>query len=120
MTEADGGKLVDWQVIHAATGGNPALLRELIEIFLTEVPKHLSDIDEAIRQQAADDLRRHAHTIKGCLRYFGETPAGECARQLESMGKEQRFEGAADRLTELRGEVQRLVPELQNYLGTLP
>ena len=115
MTEADKARLIDWQAGLAATAGSPSLLCELIEIFLQEYPKHLAGIAEAIDDRSAKEMRRFAHTLKGCLRYFGESKASALASELETMGAGELFDGADLLLAELRTEVARLLPEMQEF-----
>ena len=116
MTEADKQSLVDWEVGLAATGGKPALLCELIDIFFSEYPEYLVGIREATDQRCGADLRRFAHTLKGCLRYFGESRAATLARELESAGGDECFDDADRLFAELCAEIERLRPELQHYI----
>ena len=115
MTEADNGSLIDWQVGLAATGGRHQLLCELIDIFFSEYPQQLSGIRDAIEDRSGKELRRFAHTLKGCLRYFGDSKAARLAKELEAMGLDENFDNATGLLEELRAEVGRLVPELQDF-----
>src|SRR5262249_18481156 len=62
------------------------LLSDLARIFLTESPRLIGDIEEAIEQTDAPLLRRAAHTIKGGLRLFGAETAYEVAARLEGLG----------------------------------
>ena len=118
MTEAEKEQLINWQVGLAATGGSQSLLCELIEIFLIEYPKQLAGIAEALGKGSGKEVRLFAHTLKGSLRFFGESRASTLTSELETMGLGDRLEGADGLLAELRLEVARLPPELQNYLDT--
>lgn len=116
MKEAEGEKLIDWQAGLDATGGNEQLLAELIEIFFEEYPKLLTGIRDAIDRGAAKDLQRFAHTLKGSLRYFGDTAAGRLAYELEGMGSSGAFDTAPALLEQLTPAVERLLPELREYV----
>ncbi|MBP88725.1 MAG: hypothetical protein CMJ64_18765 [Planctomycetaceae bacterium] len=116
MTEPEKARLIDWQVGLDATGGNQALLCELITIFFDEYPKQLAGIREAIESRSGKELRRFAHTLKGCLRYFGDSKAGSLASDLEVMAADDIFDNGSGLLEDLRLEVERLLPELREYL----
>lgn len=116
MSDSEGDKLIDWEAGHVATGGNKKLLAELIEIFFEEYPKLLAGIRAGIDDRSAKDLRRYAHTLKGSLRYFGETHAGALSGELEVMGEHSSFEAAQPLLEKLEPEIDRLLPELQAFL----
>ena len=116
MTEADKESLIDWEVGLAATGGKPSVLCELIEIFFAEYPKELAEIRRAIDERSSQDVRLFAHTLKGCLRYFGESRAVTVAIELEAAGVQEMFDRASDLLPELHSEIALLIPELEEYI----
>jgi len=116
MSEPQREKLDDCEAGLVATGGSEALLSELIEIFLEECPKVLAGIRTAVDDRSAKDLRRHAHTLRGSLRYFGETQAGVLSAELEAMGEEGSFDFAGPVLKTLEREIDRLLPELQKFV----
>jgi CheY-like chemotaxis protein len=69
-------------------GGNLALFRELVEVFIADSEPLLSEIAEAIRRQDASRLERAAHTLKGMLRFFDAPAATDAAARLEELGHE--------------------------------
>ncbi len=107
---------IDWELALGAVGDSHELLVELIGIYFEECPKLLDGINAAMASHVSKDLQRHAHTLKGCLRYFGDTEAGRLAYELETLGREDRSEGAVEILARLRVALDLLVPELQAYV----
>lgn len=120
-----GGDTIDWQIALDAVDGRRVLLAELIEIFFEEYPKLLSEIETAIEAESSLNLQRSAHTLKGCLRYFGESRAARLAKQLEDHGRDQKqheeqgqpttFDGCHDVLVELHAATETLIPELKRF-----
>jgi CheY-like chemotaxis protein len=99
-----------------STGGDPALLRELISVFLGEVPGWMRDLDQAIQRGHADEVQRLAHTIKGAVDSCGASRAYDAAMLLERMGRDGELgEGQAAYAT-LSRELGRVRPELVAYL----
>ena len=86
MTEqqASAEEVIDWAVALENTGGDEALLLELIGPFLEEAQKHLSDMHFALSTQDCVLLNRAAHTLKGSLRIVGASSAMLLAEELES------------------------------------
>ncbi len=107
---------VDWKHARDAVGGDLGLLLEVIEIFFAEHPKLMAGIESSIESEACVKLRQFAHSLKGCLRYFGETQAVELALDLEIMGRDEQIERAAAVFGELRTEVDSLLPELKAFV----
>ena len=60
-------------------------LRVLIEATLEEAPRMMAAVRAAVDAQDATRLRLSAHTLKGAMRYFGETPAYQEAFHLENL-----------------------------------
>ncbi|MEO8495076.1 MAG: Hpt domain-containing protein [Planctomycetota bacterium] len=106
---------VNWNYARDVVGDSDELLLELIEIFFEEYPKLMTGIQSSITSGSPDKLRLSAHTLKGTLRYFGETQAGELAFALEVMGRDKQMEGAAEVYGKLQPELDTIVPELRAY-----
>ena len=80
--------VINWSVALVNAGGDEALLLELINIFLEEVTKHLTDIHRALNEQDYVLLNRAAHTLKGSSRIFLASTLMERAQQLEYQFRE--------------------------------
>jgi len=114
MGTSDGTK-IDWAVAMEAVGGNEQLLAELIEIFFQEYPKLVGAIQTSIESKVALDLQRAAHTLKGSLRYFGESDAGHIALELETMGRDGDFANATATVQRLQSAAAPLLPQLRDF-----
>ena len=68
--QADG--VIDHAALLAGVDGNRRLLRELVRVFLADCPRHLVEIEEAIRLRDAGALERAAHTLNSGWRSWGE------------------------------------------------
>ncbi len=77
--------VVDWDQTLRELEGNTPVLRILIEATLEEAPRLMASIRAAIDAQDATRLRISAHTLKGALRYFGDTRAYQEAFCLENL-----------------------------------
>jgi HPt (histidine-containing phosphotransfer) domain-containing protein len=92
------------------------VLRILIEATLEEAPRLMASIRAAIDAQDATRLRISAHTLKGALRYFGDTRAYQAAFYLENLAREGSFSTAAETLRQLDPAVAEVVRCMQDRL----
>jgi len=104
--------VVDKEVALARTGGDMPLLRELVELFLSECSGLMAEIHRGITEGDALKLRRAAHTLKGSVGNFGAARAVDAALKLESMGRQGELAGALEAYTRLEFEMSRLKPVL--------
>jgi HPt (histidine-containing phosphotransfer) domain-containing protein len=106
--------IFDKQVALTRVGGDEELLRELIEVFLGDCPKWLSDLRKAAAAGSAVDLRRAAHTIKGAVGYFGADDASLAADRLQELGRAGDVAAAVAVVTDLEHSLERLTAALKD------
>jgi two-component system sensor histidine kinase/response regulator len=83
-------------------GGDEDLLNEMVEIFLSDSPKLLGRMEQALSLGDSSKLELAAHSLKGELQYLGVIEAIGQAQQLEIAGRDGELEGAEDLLASLR------------------
>ena len=111
--ESDAGIPIDWQVARNFTGGDDALLDELIEMFPEESEKHLEAIRIAIEHGDASSLTRSAHTLKSSARFFGAATLAAHALEMETLGESSSTAEAEARLLDLQTETSRVIAALK-------
>jgi PAS domain S-box-containing protein len=89
-------------------GDDAELLRELIDMFLGEIPGWMAALAAAVRDGNAEQVKRLAHTIKGAVGTFGAAPAWEAALRVETLGREGRLADVGPAWQELQAAVGRL------------
>jgi two-component system sensor histidine kinase/response regulator len=100
-----------------STGGDRALLKELIGVFLSEAPGWMRELEGAIQRGDAALVQRLAHTIKGAVDSCGASRAYDAAMLLERMGRGGDLRRAREGYATLDGELDRVRPELLAYLA---
>ena len=111
-TMSRGRAILDRRQILDRMGDDMELLKEVVDLFISDYPRLLKDIREAIPQGDAETLHGAAHALKGSLGTFAPEAASQAAFKLESMGRNQDFSGAREALMELEREVELVVEEL--------
>jgi protein-histidine pros-kinase len=71
--------------ILARLDGDCQLLADLCDLSLTELPRMLNSLTEAVRNEDANAVHRAAHRLKGSLSVFGAGPHIEASQALEEM-----------------------------------
>src|SRR4051812_7322684 len=93
-------------------GNDPALAREVLQMFIEDCPQRLAGIRAAVERGDADALRTAAHTLKGSAGYLAAAHVTDAAVLLEGIGREGRIADARAGLEQLEAAVARLMPEI--------
>ncbi|HEV3443019.1 MAG TPA: response regulator, partial [Gemmataceae bacterium] len=101
---------VDLHTTLARLDGDAVLLRELVEIFLVNAPRHLQALRDALTCADMQRLASTAHTLKGMLSYF------DCQRASATLVHLDQHSRAGD-LTACQDAVTTLELQLQPVLG---
>ena len=88
--------------------GGTTLLGQVIDAFLAESPRLLTEMEDAVHPQDATQLRRAAHTLKSNGATLGATVLTELCRELEQLAGDGRFERAESLVGRIRSETVRV------------
>jgi signal transduction histidine kinase/DNA-binding response OmpR family regulator len=118
-TPAAGAKLtaVDRAAALEAAGGDPELLKQVVESFLGECPQLLTAVRAAAAAGDGPGLHRAAHTLKGAVNMFGARAAWDRAQRLEIMGRHDDLAQAAETCDALEGDLERVRQDLAALLA---
>src|SRR5207248_982370 len=109
VTIAANGRAALAALDRERVGGDRQLLSEISRLFVEDAPRHLDAIARAIERREPESLRRAAHGLKGAAANFDASAVVAAARELEEIGSTAQFERAADALTALHAETDRLL-----------
>ncbi|MBW2193655.1 MAG: response regulator, partial [Deltaproteobacteria bacterium] len=90
--------------------------KEIVDMFISDYPSMMTNIQEAIALADGEKLHRAAHSIKGMLRNFQAEAAAQIAMDLEKMGQDGTFEDAARTYKTLDAELNKLESALLGML----
>jgi HPt (histidine-containing phosphotransfer) domain-containing protein len=101
-------RVLDVKATLENLGGDPELLREILDYFLEMAPQQLDDLQAAVtaRDVAAVDLQ--AHSMKGGSANVGAVQLSATARELEMLAKAGSLEGSEQLVAAMREELQAL------------
>jgi HPt (histidine-containing phosphotransfer) domain-containing protein len=107
--------VLDVEGTLARLGGDRQLFSELAQMLLEDAPPLFDRLKDAVTARDAEQVRKHAHAIKGLLVGCGGNRAAQAAQFLENAGQQQSLEEAPALLANLRGELNLLVEALTAY-----
>jgi len=105
------------EVILARIGGDRALLKELVELFLEEASGMLAGLRRALEEGDAGKLEQAAHLLRGSASNFGPGAVPRAALVLEEMGRSGVLDGAPARLAELDRALEDLSRDLKAMIA---
>ena len=93
---------MDQGPIQSDFNGDPEM-RELIDLFVSQMPAKADKLSDLFHGQQIDDLKRLAHQLKGAAGGYGFGIISEAAAQLEQSIK------AEEELDQVRTQVDQLI-----------
>ncbi len=97
---------VDMEGIREIAEGDIEFERELIESFLSDSEEQIRQLDHALFEQNAEEVRLRAHTLKGSSANVGAKRLKELAYRMEKLGFGKELAGAPDLFAELKDAFQ--------------
>jgi HPt (histidine-containing phosphotransfer) domain-containing protein len=98
----------DRRALLERVGGDHALFRKLIGLFLAECPRLVARIEAALAAGNAAEVSRAAHALKGAVGNFEFPPALEAALSLETLAAGGDLASAPPALTRLQNTLDQL------------
>ncbi len=107
---ADDGSPIDMialEELRAKMGADaPELMADLIQTFLQDTPKLLTDMQQALKIGDLDGLYRAAHSLKASSATFGAGAITDQCETLEELGSAGVMDGAAEALACLENQYE--------------
>ncbi len=100
--------------------GNRKTVDSIIERFRTDAPEQLAKIREGVREQDASAVAAAAHRLRGSLLIFRAREAARLAECLETCGRHGDLSAAAPFVSQLSGELERVLEHLQAAIAAVP
>jgi CheY-like chemotaxis protein len=108
---------IDTASALARVEGDIELLKEVVALFLKELPELVTNLREAITARDGSAIERAAHNLKGSVGNFAAQPAFEAALKLEVLGRNGSLSEAEPAYCELEKEIERLKSAMANLIG---
>jgi HPt (histidine-containing phosphotransfer) domain-containing protein len=106
--------------LRNSTPGNDALIDELIDLFVADLPKRLGAIAHAVERADAPALALQAHALRGGAANFGASRLDELCAKIEEAGVRGRFAETPAMLEEVTRESARVRDTLLTFKSQQP
>jgi CheY-like chemotaxis protein len=116
---ADDSSIVDLACL-ADAASTPEKLRHIIGLYLRHTKDRLEELKTAVKENSASDVYAIAHKCLGSSRSCGMTAIVPALSELQSMGKADDLNGAAEQYNAAEAAFQKLTPFLDLYVERLP
>ncbi|MCK6553832.1 Hpt domain-containing protein [Candidatus Binatia bacterium] len=112
--------VVDAADIKARFDEDPDLMREIIDLFLTDYRERLTALQAALDRNDAGDLCLQAHSLKGSAGAIGASQVAASAATLESLARAGALADAGPACQAVRQQLDRIAPLLGALLAADP
>lgn len=102
--------------LNGLIAGDLDLLRELVQLYDSDWPMIMGQIQKALERGDAGEIELMAHRLKGMVRNFFAYSVAELAGAIEDMGRRKSLSEIPGRLPLLEEELKALGRELQDDL----
>ena len=109
----------DSKTLSVTLSGDNAIIREVINIFLKEMPARMRELEQAIKKQQGNDAARLAHTIKGSAANIGGKKVSAVTVKVEAACKAGNWPAAEALMPQLKKEFESLDLAMHEFLKTL-
>lgn len=100
--------------------GGAEIMAELIVLFLEDSPARINQLQSCLTEHDADGLQHVAHTLKSGAAHVGAMRLSALCKELESLGRVNRLNDAAEKVAQLAAEYKRVEQALINMQQTQP
>jgi PAS domain S-box-containing protein len=111
---------LDRASLLAQVGDDEEFLGQVIQVFLQDSSRLMTEMRQAIAEGNGARLERCAHSLKGAASLFAVPGVCGAAQELESRGRSGQLAGAAEVYGRLEHELARLMPALADLLTSSP
>jgi CheY-like chemotaxis protein/HPt (histidine-containing phosphotransfer) domain-containing protein len=110
---------VDLDRLTEMGGTDPAGIRELVELYLTQTKGQLNELASAAAKGAAKELERVAHKAAGASATCGMTAIVPLLRELEKLGRENHPDQAPPLVARAQEALSQISAFLDDHLASL-
>ena len=109
-------EIVDSKFMESMAGKQP-FLKRMFTVFISQEPKRIQEIKDALKSQDVERLRHLAHALKGGAATMGVERVRECCLRLENASKADDMGAAMTHLDTLESEMRHAYAFMFNYLA---
>lgn len=108
--------IIDDKFLDSMAGKQP-FLKRMFTVFISQEPKRIQEIKDALGSHDVERLRHLAHALKGGAATMGVERVRDCCLLLEKASKAEDMTAAKAHLADLESEMRSAYAFMFNYLA---
>ncbi len=108
--------IVDAKFLESMSGKTP-FLKRMFTVFISQEPKRIQEIKDALQSQDIERVRHLAHALKGGAATMGIQRVRDCCLAIENASKSQNLDAAKELIPDLESEMRNAYAFMFNYLA---
>lgn len=109
-------EIIDSKFLESMAGKRP-FLKRMFTVFISQEPKRIMEIKDALNSHDVERLRHLAHSLKGGAATIGVERVRECCLNLEKASQAHDLDAALNHMGELETEMRHAYAFMFNYLA---
>lgn len=109
-------KIIDFNHLNSITSGDESFKKELIAIFLNQIPVFIHNMKDYLDNNKMEKLAREAHTAKSSALIFGMENTGKLLKEIQHWAENKKPTEIWPALEEVEMELLQAKTELENFL----
>ena len=111
-------KTINLSYLKEISGGDIRFQKELIEIFLNQIPEFLSNMKDFLQKSNHLKLAKEAHTAKSSVLIFMMEQTGKNLKQIQYLAEDNKMDQIPQLLEKVEANFTSAIVELQTCLQT--
>ena len=107
---------IDFNHLNSIVNGDEDFKRELIKIFLEQIPEFVINLNSFFESKNLEKLAREAHTAKSSVLIFGMTNTGKLLKNIQLWAENNESEKIGTALKQVITDLDDAKAELQNLI----
>jgi len=109
-------KPIDFNHLDAIANGDENFKKELINIFLEQIPDFVKNMKSFLENDNYEKLAREAHTAKSSALIFGMSNAGKLLKEIQFLAETKNKKDIIPALKLVEYDFETAAEQLQDYL----
>ncbi len=109
-------EIIDSRFLESMASKQP-FLKRMFTVFISQEPKRIQEIRDALQAHDVERLRHLAHALKGGAATMGVERVRDCCLLLENASKVDDMKAAQTHLNDLESEMHNAYRFMFNYLA---
>lgn len=109
-------KTIDFNHLNSITNGDESFKKELIGIFLNQIPVFIHNMKDYLDNNKMEKLAREAHTAKSSALIFGMENTGKLLKEIQHLAETNQADNIQNILLQVESELNQANSELHEIL----